>query len=150
MFIRELMSTVLVSLVCVASLCAQDWAAVRVVGIEYPPIAAAARVQGMVVIQCDLDPSGKVISTERLDKTSMKPDLLGDAAQANAREWLFTPVTGTVGRRIVLTYIFEVRQSQNYAVGQTTRTKFIYEAPQTVRAIAELPAMQIQSTPPKK
>jgi len=53
----------------------------------YPPDAIQARVQGVVVLECTIDPAGKVAAVRRLRGVP----LLTDAAVAAVKQWEYTP-----------------------------------------------------------
>jgi len=56
---------------------------------SYPPIAKMQKVQGDVTVQVLVDESGRVTSTNVLTG----PNLLGNAAQDAAKQYLFVPAT---------------------------------------------------------
>jgi len=53
----------------------------------YPPIAQAARVQGIVIIEATISPAGKVLDAKVLRSIP----LLDAAALAAVRQWEYTP-----------------------------------------------------------
>jgi protein TonB len=53
----------------------------------YPPIAQSARVQGIVIIEATIGPSGKVESAKVLRSIP----LLDQAALDAVKQWVFTP-----------------------------------------------------------
>ena len=131
----------------------QEVTATKVVGIEFPPIAIAARIAGTVKIKCMLAGNGTVVSTEILEATSDTEDgdlkavrsksvrdILGKAAQENAMKWIFSAPDKAESPFTVLTYrfVFEVRESANYL-----RSRFVFDYPANVRVIAEIPPPQI-------
>ena len=62
---------------------------VRDVKPAYPPIAQAARVQGVVILQAVIDTAGNVVSATVL----RGQPLLDEAAMEAVRQWQFTPTT---------------------------------------------------------
>ncbi len=120
----------------------QDWMPSRIVGIDYPVLAIQARIAGTVKIKCILDEDGKVVSTEILDVAGTKGtrELLGKAAQDNAMKWVFGRQNLREQRSALINYHFEfeVRPSPAYL-----RSRFIFDFPQSVRVIAEIPNLQI-------
>ena len=59
----------------------------RQVAPAYPELARQARVQGVVVLDCVIDPSGRVADVKVLRGHS----LLAPAAVDAVRQWLYTP-----------------------------------------------------------
>jgi len=53
----------------------------------YPPVAQAARVQGVVILEAVIGPSGRVTDVKVLRSVP----LLDDAAIAAVRQWVYTP-----------------------------------------------------------
>ena len=53
----------------------------------YPPVAQEARVQGVVIIEATIDPSGRVAKARVL----RGQPLLDEAALDAVRQWEFTP-----------------------------------------------------------
>src|SRR5262245_41519411 len=85
--------TVLISLLLVSDTFAQGWQPKRIVGLQYPPLAALVRVQGTVKLELMIESDGSVSSTKLLsDLQSSGHKLLSDAAQLNAIRWKFTKI----------------------------------------------------------
>jgi periplasmic protein TonB len=55
----------------------------------YPPLAIQARLQGVVVLDCTINPLGQVVDI----KVVSGPPLLSPAAVEAVRQWLYTPTT---------------------------------------------------------
>jgi protein TonB len=55
----------------------------------YPPVAQAARIQGMVIIQATIDINGRVVDMQVLKSVP----LLDPAALDAVRQWRYTPTT---------------------------------------------------------
>lgn len=55
--------------------------------VHYPVVAASGSVEGVVVIQCEVDASGAVTQAKAL---AGAPDDLAVASEANARRWRFS------------------------------------------------------------
>jgi TonB family protein len=70
------------------------------VDLAYPADALAARLQGFVVIDLDIDDQGHVSSTRVLAGAP----LLAEPAAANARQWVFEPYAG----RTAVVYRFDI------------------------------------------
>jgi hypothetical protein len=133
----------------------QDLTATKVVGIEYPPLAIAARVFGTVKIKCILTAQGTVVSTEILEavadvedpalkeaRSKGVRDLLGKAAQENAMKWTFIVQDKSESPFTVLTYRFgfEIKES---SPDYRSRSRYVFDYPSTIRVIAVLPPPQI-------
>ena len=56
--IARIMMIFLITACSVDSLYSQDWFPTKIVGVEYPAVAIAARIQGAVKVKCVLDPEG--------------------------------------------------------------------------------------------
>jgi TonB family protein len=56
----------------------------------YPAIAKAARIEGIVILQIEIDADGKVIST----KTVSGPPMLVQAATDSVKQWKYRPFEG--------------------------------------------------------
>ena len=82
-----LLSTIFATAILLWSLAADsNEVAVRhLVGLDYPPIAAQAQLEGTVVLKCILGRDGRVQSTE---VRSGHP-VLSQAARENASKWIF-------------------------------------------------------------
>jgi len=53
----------------------------------YPPVAQAARLEGLVIVEATIDPSGNVVDARVLRSAP----LLDEAALAAVRQWRYTP-----------------------------------------------------------
>ena len=114
--------------------------AIRVVGMDYPPLALAARVEGTVRVRCHLDQQGNVVSAERLEPPASRMDPLGEGARTNALRWKFTSSNDQRrGDSIELSYVFAIETKS----GPPFRSNFIYDAPQSVYVTGEIPPMQV-------
>lgn len=54
---------------------------------EYPAIAQSARVQGVVILECTIDPEGKVVDAKVLRSIP----LLDQAAIDAVKQWIYAP-----------------------------------------------------------
>jgi TonB family protein len=61
----------------------------RKVAPQYPPTARASRVEGLVVVELEVDETGRVVSARPVSGHA----LLRDAAVAAARQWTFAPTS---------------------------------------------------------
>ncbi len=75
----------------------------RRVAPQYPATARSARVEGVVVVEVDVDETGKVTSARAV----AGPSMLRDAAVAAARQWTFAPPEG--GAKVVGTISFNFK-----------------------------------------
>ncbi|MBK6722973.1 MAG: TonB family protein [Ignavibacteria bacterium] len=71
----------------------------------YPSVAAAARASGSVVVEAEIDSSGKVTSVRTVEGIR----LLGAAAEKSARRWIFNP-EDIKTRTVRLTFTFKLVQ----------------------------------------
>lgn len=121
----------------------QDWIPRRIVGMDYPALAAQSRTEGMVKLKCVLDSQGRVTSTTILEVISaQKPaeGLLGQAARENAAKWKFMlrnegPITASSDKSVTLIYNFKLEG----ATFNRRRVDFAYEYPNAVFVTSEAP-----------
>jgi TonB family protein len=73
---------------------------------EYPAVARAAGVSGILVLSLALDPDGRVASVSTLPAVPQVAQLLGPDAERNVRTWRFVP--GGAGRRVTVAYAFDL------------------------------------------
>jgi TonB family protein len=106
---------------------AQGWQPKRIVGLQYPPLATLARVQGTVKLGLMIDGDGSVSSTKVLsDLETSGHKLLSDAAQLNVTRWKFarmdpndkssSPDTFTVTYTFRLTGITRSKRNEEFVV----------------------------------
>jgi len=109
--------------------------ATRVISMQYPGLAAAARITGTAVLRVRVDGGGNVLSTRGL---SGHPVLV-KAAEANLRLWRFS----TLGQRrqkaeteFDFTYVFQLKGGSD-----TSRpcSGLTYEYPDRVTIVSEAP-----------
>jgi protein TonB len=77
----------------------------------YPALAREARIQGTVVLDCVLDPRGRVAEAHVVGNA---PGLLEGAALDAVRQWVYTPtlINGVpVPVRLTVTVNFSLRAS---------------------------------------
>jgi TonB family protein len=70
----------------------------------YPAVAAAARASGSVIVEAEIDSSGKVTLVRTVDGIR----LLGAAAEKSARRWVFAPEDAKKNRTVRLTFTFKL------------------------------------------
>lgn len=65
----------------------------RVVSMEYPALAVAARMQGEITVECTIDAEGHVVAAKVIRVSgrlaNRRLSLLEEAAVENVREWQF-------------------------------------------------------------
>ena len=117
-------------------LSAQEISPTRIVGMEFPPLAISARVQGAFKIKCSVSPDGKVRSAEIVDTVSRPVrDILGKAAQDNVLQWAFSSIKADQSERsVVIFYRFELIVNHDPA----GESRFVYESPGQVIVTAEI------------
>jgi hypothetical protein len=118
----------------VESAFAQDLIPIRIVGMNYPPLAVLARITGTLRIKCNVSPDGKVRSAEILD-SSDKPisDLLSMPSQENALQWIFPSSLNQSERSFVLKYSFDLTGKHD----PSKASRFVFDSPGSVRVTAE-------------
>jgi len=116
------------------------WQVKSLVNLEYPPVAAQARLQGAVEVECILTDQGYVKSSRVLRGNQ----LLGRAAQENIGKWQFQKVPsmmlGSRSDGIVLHYEFKV--SGKTCLKSTCPTVFNFEYPNSVTIEIDAPHWQ--------
>jgi TonB family protein len=96
--------------------------------ISYPPMAAQARIGGVVVVKVKLDDHGKVTHATAISGQ----ELLIQSAVANAKKWQFEP-----NSRNVLVLVYNFRE----AAGLCHRGAFVFEPPNFITITACAPVI---------
>jgi TonB family protein len=91
----------------------------RVESLEYPQLARTASIEGMVVVQVKIGPSGNVLEVRGLSG----PPILQRAALTNAKTWRFD---SGAARTIRITYEFRLTRP---AVDYIPPTKVTFDLP---------------------
>ena len=107
----------------------------RVVSMQYPRLAAVARITGTAVIRVRIDTTGKVISATGL---SGHP-LLIESAVANIQLWTFAAPQRRVGKAepgFDFTYVFELKGESDTSRPCSAVT---YQYPSKVTVVSEEP-----------
>ena len=110
-----------------------DWTPKRIFGMDYPVLAARARVEGQMEITCTIKPDGSVESAVPSWPARPHP-LLVKFAEENAKRWLFKKNTSSTANRITLSYTFRMESKGSYR----PRSEFIFEYPNHVIVTSEL------------
>jgi TonB family protein len=102
-------------------------APIRLVGPQYPEVARQARIQGNVVVQLLVDPTGRVIDVQIAEGHPM----LTQVAEQTARQWEFskTPARAEV---VAIRWVFEFRL-QGEPVAYRPCPQVLFLLPDTVR-----------------
>jgi TonB family protein len=82
--------------------------------IKYPPLARTARIQGLVVVQAEVDAKGKVVKANALTGHP----LLSRACVENTKKWVFDP---ELVESPVVVY--------NFRLGDAEQTELMFEPP---------------------
>ena len=72
----------------------------------YPAEARQARLEGLVLLECTIDPTGRVASTKTIRGEPMG---LTEAAAAAVRQWEFEPATNAAGRPVEVQFTVTIR-----------------------------------------
>lgn len=110
----------------------EEIAVKHLVGLEYPPVAAQAQIQGRVVVECMLTAEGRVDSAQ---VRSGHP-VLSRAARANAATWVFRIPAGLApeARVFVLTYDFRL---EGICQAPSCTSHFSFDSPAAVTVVTQ-------------
>ena len=116
-----------------APLCAAERSVQRIVSMEYPDLAVAARMGGEVLVESTLDYAGNVVSARVLPGSGTGLDqvraVLGKAAVENVKQWRFEKGTeATASSTVHVVYRFKL---ENVEARKRT-THFVFEFPNVV------------------
>jgi TonB family protein len=100
----------------------------RLVGIEYPVIAAQAQIQGRVVLECTIANDGTV---ENVGVLSGHP-ILSKAAKINIEKWRFSVPDAKPKRFRIAHFTYEF-SLEGVCTAPNCSTEFEFEAPAIVR-----------------
>ncbi len=116
-----------------APLSAEDWIVARLEAMEYPALGKAARVEGTVILECELAEDGSVVRVNVVGGHL----LLAKAAEANLKKWRFRSSAsgGELPERLRLTYAFRLEGVCETGAG--CGTKFLYDHPGQVKVIGK-------------
>jgi hypothetical protein len=122
--VLTILTSIFVAANCVAD--PNDWAAIRVLSIDYPVLALSAQVSGVIHLQVLLNNEGAVTGFHTVSGSLV----LVKAAEQKVRYWRFSRLKGIerpASATAEVTVIFKiVLESQ-----RSTLTRFVYEYPGT-------------------
>jgi hypothetical protein len=125
----------LLSLTAIETACSQDLIPIRIVSMNYPPLAVAARITGMLKIKCNISPDGRVLSAEFLELGKKPtPDLLGEPVHDNVLQWRFPSSVNPGERSVVLTFTFDIVTKHD----PSKVSMFVFDSPGSVAVTAEV------------
>jgi hypothetical protein len=116
------------------------WRVDKIVGLEYPPVAAQAQIAGLVEVECILSEDG-VVKTAH---TGRGNDILARAARDNAMKWRFRQNSqGDFSRAEQLsTKILYTFRISGICARNTCPTTFTFEVPDRVLVEVDAPGWQ--------
>jgi len=129
------------ALLCVVALAADraPWRVHSLKSLEYPPIAASARLEGTVELALDIGRDGSV----RKVTVRSGHSLLAEAAETNAKEWRFDPPSEGADQPSIecckMIYTFRIVGD---CEAQRCPTIFSFEAPDHVTVETKAPHWQ--------
>ena len=125
---------------------AQQWVPKRIVGMDYPHLARAARIEGLVQVVCSINPDGSVASAR---VTGNPNPILAKAARENAFSWTFMGASGGGQSReaVTLVYSFKMEKKIFQPMDPTEPVhhparEFIFEFPFMVKISSEYCALE--------
>lgn len=104
----------------------------HLVALDYPRLAASARIQGDVVLKCMLNDDGQVKNTEVV---SGHPVLAKDARE-NAAKWAFSPTTGSRDESRVFALIYRFRL-EGVCFAPNCTSSFSFDSPNQATVITQ-------------
>jgi TonB family protein len=121
----------------------------RIVGMEYPALAAQARIQGTVELKCVIDRNGLVESTKIESVSGPVSEggirgILGEAAHKNAKEWKFgssSAAPGSIPSTVTIKYSFKLVELDGCPQGKRWQ-EFAFEYPDSVFVTSDTPCLQ--------
>ena len=115
-----------------------SWQAHKVVSLEYPALAAQARIEGVIEVDCAISDDGSV----RTAQPRGGNEILAKAARENVLKWRFyrtgtDAVAGNQTALVVYTFKLTVTCSKNHCP-----TTFTFEFPNLALVETEVPGWQ--------
>src|SRR5262245_22853852 len=129
-----------------SSLWAQEWSPKRIVGMKYPPLAAQARLEGVVNLRCVIDQEGRVESSKiesGSNPANTIQEVLGEAAKLNVVKWRFSknaPESASGAPEVVVRYFFKL-VGERCSNGRLEQ-EFVFEYPNSVFVTSGVPCLQ--------
>lgn len=118
------------------------WQARRIVSLEYPPLAAQARIEGVVEVECLLAKDGSV----RTARATRGNEILAKAARENAMKWQFQQTSreasGVAVSSVAVKYTFRLSGTCSK---NRCPTIFMFEFPNRAMVEVEAPEWQPDS-----
>jgi hypothetical protein len=120
------MKTLTVILAVSACLSAQDWRAVRIVGMaEYPVLARHAGISGRVLLHC----VSKVDTEPPICSVISGHEVLGRAAKGNAEQWRFRVANESAAG---VDLIYDFRLTQSGSTRERPLATFVFTSPNVI------------------
>lgn len=119
-------------LVCGARAEMDEFTVEHLEGLEYPPLAAQARIEGEVSLSCILTDNGRV---QKVEVLSGQP-LLARTARDNASNWRFKPSTISRGTPHAFTLIYRFRLTGT-CFAPTCKSDFSFDYPNMVTVMTQ-------------
>jgi TonB family protein len=104
----------------------------RLVALDYPPIAAQARIQGEVVVRCTVNDDGDVQGTVVMSGHAV----LSKVARENAAKWAFSPATASRGESRGFTLIYRFRL-EGVCFAPNCTSSFYFEYPNRATVVTQ-------------
>jgi Gram-negative bacterial TonB protein C-terminal len=82
--------------------------ALKADGTKYPPIAVAARIQGVVISRLEFDADGNVSKVEIVSG----PQMLVNAVENSEAQWVFHQDANTAGCQVLVITEFSISESE--------------------------------------
>ena len=113
----------------------QERIPIRVVSMNYPPLAAPARITGTLKIRCNLSPDGSVLSAEILEPGDrLTPHIPGKPVKENVFQWKFPSSANRSEGDVELTFSFDLVMKHD----PSKVSRFGFDSPGSVKVTAEI------------
>jgi len=110
--VRMILRFLMMFMVCAPGVCfASHWCVMKPSKADfpvYPPIAKAARVQGVVISRLEFDANGNISKVEIVNG----PALLAKAVEKSEEQWVFHSDTNSAGCQILVISEFSLSESE--------------------------------------
>jgi TonB family protein len=111
---------------------------------SYPPLAQAARIEGIVKIKISINEKGEVVDATALSGHEM----LKHAAVENVKAWKFTPAPGAKALELFMTYLYSI-EGQEVAMAPRKCAHIKLDLPTRVEITAPPPVIETVPTDTK-